>query len=138
MADFIAHNLLLIALFFASGAMLLWPEISKLIGVGGNEIGTLEATRLLNQSGTLVIDVRDEKEYAAGHLPRARNVPLNDLEKKAAELQKFREKPVIVTCRSGPRAGAATRVLKRAGFSNVYVLKGGVAAWQQASLPLEK
>ncbi|HET7400951.1 MAG TPA: rhodanese-like domain-containing protein [Usitatibacter sp.] len=138
MADFIAHNLLLIALFFVSGAMLFWPEISKLIGMGGNEIGTLEATRLLNQSGTLVIDVRDEKEYAAGHLPRARHVPLNELDKKAAELAKFKDKPVVLTCRSGPRAAAAARALRRAGFANVYQLKGGIAAWQQASLPLEK
>ena len=138
MADFISHNLLLVALFFVSGAMLFWPEISKLIGMGGNEIGTLEATRLLNQSGTLVIDVRDEKEYAAGHLPRARHIPLNELDKKAAELAKFKDKPVVLTCRSGPRATAAARALRRAGFANVYQLKGGIAAWQQASLPLEK
>jgi rhodanese-related sulfurtransferase len=137
-ADFIAQNYLLVALFLVSGAMLFWPEISKLIGVGGHEIGTLEATRLLNQSGTLVIDVRDEKEYAAGHLPRARHIPLNDLDKKAAELGKFKDKPVILTCRSGPRAASAARALRRAGFANVYQLKGGIAAWQQASLPLEK
>ena len=138
MVEFISNNLALVALFLVSGTMLFWPEIARLVGASANEIGTLEATRLMNQGTTLILDVRDEKEYAAGHLPRARHVPLNDLEKKAAELQKFREKPVIVTCRSGPRSGAATRVLKRAGFSNVYVLKGGIAAWQQASLPLEK
>ena len=137
MGEFVVQNIWLVALFVGSGVVLVWPELSRLIGSPG-EIGTLEATRLMNQGTTLILDVRDEKEYAAGHLPRARNVPLNDLEKKAAELQKFREKPVIVTCRSGPRSGAATRVLKRAGFSNVYVLKGGIAAWQQASLPLEK
>ena len=137
MGEFVVQNIWLVALFVGSGVVLVWPELSRLIGSPG-EIGTLEATRLMNQGTTLILDVRDEKEYAAGHLPRARHVPLNDLEKKAAELQKFREKPVIVTCRSGPRSGAATRVLKRAGFSNVYVLKGGIAAWQQASLPLEK
>ena len=138
MAEFVTNNLALIALFVVSGAMLFWPEVSRLIGAGGNEIGTLEATRLMNQGTTLVLDVRDEKEFASGHLPRARHVPLKELEQRAAELAKFKEKPVIVTCRTGPRAAAASRVLKRAGFSNVYTLKGGVSAWQQASLPLEK
>jgi rhodanese-related sulfurtransferase len=137
-AEFIANNLALVALFLVSGAMLFWPEIAKLIGAAGNEIGTLEATRLLNQSGTLVIDVRDEKEYAAGHLPRARHIPLKELEQKAAELTKHKDKPVILTCRTGPRAAAAARALRRAGFANVYQLKGGINAWQQASLPLEK
>ena len=138
MAEFIANNLALVALFLVSGAMLFWPEISRLIGAGGNEISTLEATRLLNQGGTLVIDVRDEKEYAAGHLPRARHVPLKELDKRAPELAKSKDKPVILTCRTGPRAAAATRALRRAGFTHVYQLKGGIAAWQQASLPLEK
>ncbi|MGE5094321.1 MAG: rhodanese-like domain-containing protein [Betaproteobacteria bacterium] len=138
MAEFVTNNLALIALFLVSGAMLFWPEISRLIGAAGNEIGTLEATRLMNQGTTVVIDVRDEKEYAAGHLPRARHIPLKDLDKRIAELAKYKEKPVIVTCRTGPRAGSACRALKRAGFSNVYLLKGGVNAWQQASLPLEK
>jgi rhodanese-related sulfurtransferase len=137
-AEFVTNNLALIALFVVSGVMLFWPEVSRLIGAGGNEIGTLEATRLMNQGTTLVLDVRDEKEFASGHLPRARHVPLKELEQRAPELAKFKEKPVIVTCRTGPRAAAASRVLKRAGFSNVYTLKGGVSAWHQASLPLEK
>jgi rhodanese-related sulfurtransferase len=137
-AEFISQNLALVALFVASGVMLFWPEIARLVGAAGNEIGTLEATRLMNQGTTLILDVRDDKEYAAGHLPRARHVPLKELDAKLGELGKFKEKPVIVTCRTGPRASAACRVLKRAGFSNVFVLKGGVTAWQQASLPLEK
>ena len=138
MAEFISQNLALVALFIVSGVMLFWPEISRLVGASGHEIGTLEATRLMNQGGTLVLDVREDKEYASGHLPRARHVPLKELDAKVAELAKYKEKPVIVTCRSGPRAATACRALKRAGFSNVYVLKGGVTAWQQASLPLEK
>ena len=138
MAEFISQNLALVAVFVASGVMLFWPEIARLIGASGNEIGTLEATRLMNQGTTLILDVREDKEYAAGHLPRARHVPLKELATKLGELGKYKEKPVIVTCRTGPRASAACRALKRAGFSNVYVLKGGVTAWQQASLPLEK
>ena len=137
MGEFVMNNLALVALFVASGAMLLWPEIARLAGAS-NEIGTLEATRLMNHGPSLVLDVREEADYAAGHLPRARHIPLKDLDKRIAEIAKYKDKPVIVTCRGGPRAGAACRLLKRSGFATVYQLKGGVAAWEQASLPLEK
>jgi rhodanese-related sulfurtransferase len=136
--EFVMNNLALVALFVASGVMLLWPEISRLTGAGGQEIGTLEATRLMNQPGTLVLDVRDEKEFAEGHLPRARHVPLKELATRVGELAKFKSKPVIVTCRGGTRAGAACRALKAQGFTTVFQLKGGLAEWRKASLPLEK
>lgn len=138
MGEFFMNNLALVALFLASGTMLLWPEMSKLIGGGGNEIGTLDATRLINQGPGLVLDIRDEKEFAAGHLPRARHIPLKDLSGRLAEIGKFKEKPVLVTDRSGNRAGAACRLLRAQGFTNVFNLKGGIVAWQAASLPVEK
>ena len=137
MGEFVMNNLALVALFFASGAMLLWPEISRLAG-GGNEIGTLEATRLINRGPHLVLDVGDGTEFAAGHLPKARNIPVRELSKRIDEIAKFKDKPVLVTAKANARAGAATRFLKRSGFNNVYLLKGGVAAWEQASLPVEK
>lgn len=119
--------------------MLIFPELLRAAGGGGSqEVGTLEATRLMNQPGTLVLDVRDEKEFAAGHLPRARNVPLKELGAKAAELAKNKSKPILVTCRTGARSGAAARALKANGFTSVYQLKGGFAEWQKASLPVEK
>jgi rhodanese-related sulfurtransferase len=136
--EFISNNLALIALFLASGLMLVWPEISRLVGVGGAELGTLEVTRLMNQGMTLILDVRDEKDFAAGHLPKARHIPIRELAGRLQEIAKFKAKPVIVTDKSGPRAGAACRLLKKEGFTAVYQLKGGVAAWQQASLPVEK
>ena len=138
MVEFISNNLMLVALFVVSGVMLMWPELSRLMGVGGAEIGTLEATRLMNQGSALVLDVREQKEYAAGHLPKARHIPVRELSKRVEEIGKFKSKPVIVTCASGARAGAACRLLKRSGFENVYQLKGGLNAWQQASLPVEK
>lgn len=132
------NNLALVALFLASGAMLFWPEISRLAG-GGNELGTLEATRLINQGPHLVLDVSDGTEYASGHLPKARNIPIRELATRLDELGRFRDKPILVTSKGGPaRAGAACRLLKRSGFNNVYQLKGGTAAWEQASLPVEK
>lgn len=131
------NNLALVALFVASGVMLLWPEISRLVG-GGNEVSTLDATRLMNQGPSLILDVREAKDFAAGHLPRARNIPLKDLAGRVGELAKFKDKPVIVTDKGGTRAAAACRLLQKSGFSNVHHLKGGVTAWQQASLPVER
>ena len=138
MGEFIMNNIALVGLFVASGLMLLWPEISRLIGAS-NELGTLEVTQLLNQgANTLVLDIREGAEYTSGHVPRARHIPLGELSKRVDEIVKFKDKPVIVTCKNGSRAGAATRLLRKAGFTSVYQLKGGVAAWQQASLPVEK
>ena len=135
MGEFLMNNLGLVALFLASGLMLVWPEISKLSGAGGAQVGTLEATRLMNQGVSLVLDVREAKEYAEGHLPRARHIPLQELAKRIDEIGKYKDKPVLVTSKGG---NAALRSLKQAGFTTVYQLKGGLAAWQQASLPVEK
>jgi rhodanese-related sulfurtransferase len=135
--DFILNNLALVAIFVTSGLMLVWPEIMRFAG-GQNELGTLDATRLMNQAGTLVLDIRDEKDFASGHLPRARHIPLKELSNRVEEIGKYKDKPVIVTCKSGTRAGAATRLLRNAGFNAVYQLKGGLAAWEQASLPVER
>jgi rhodanese-related sulfurtransferase len=136
--EFLINNIALVALFLASGVLLVWPELSKLAGGAAEALGTLEATRLMNQSNTLVLDIRDDKDFAAGHLPRARHIPLGDLEKRATEIQKFKDKPVLVTCRNGNRAGSAARALKKLGFSQVFQLKGGLQAWEQASLPVER
>jgi rhodanese-related sulfurtransferase len=137
MGEFIMNNLGLVALFVASGAMLAWPDLSRLAGAS-HELGTFDATRLINQGPHLVLDVSDSAEFATGHLPRARNIPVRELTGRLEEIGKFRDKPVIVTAGSSTRAAAASRLLKRSGFKNVYQLKGGIAAWKQASLPVEK
>ena len=137
MGDFLLNNIGLVALFVASGVMLFWPEILRMTA-GGAQIGTLEATKLMNQGPTLVLDIREADEFAQGHVPRARHIPLSQLSNRVDEIGKFKDKPVIVTCKTGARAGAATRTLRQAGFNQVYQLRGGLAAWEQASLPVEK
>src|SRR4029079_8285596 len=113
MGEFLMNNLGLVALFLASGLMLVWAEISKRAGMGGPQIGTLEATRLMNQGGSLVLDIREAADYATGHLPKARHIPLSQLSKRVDEIVKCKDKPVIVTCRNGAKAGAAARLLKQ-------------------------
>jgi rhodanese-related sulfurtransferase len=135
--EFLLNNWPLVLLFLASGTMLVAPDLLGFAG-GTGELGTLDATRLMNQGTTLVLDVRDAQDFASGHLPRARHIPVADLSNRVSEIEKYKEKPVLVTCMKGNRSATAAKLLRRAGFKSVFHLKGGLAAWQQASLPLEK
>jgi rhodanese-related sulfurtransferase len=134
--QFLLDHFALVALMVLSGGMLVWPEIARLFS-GGKEIGTLEATRLIN-ANALVLDVREDKEFATGHIPQARHIPLGELEKRLGEIAKFKDKPVILTGSVGRGTAAALRLLQKNQFSRLYQLKGGIAAWEQASLPLER
>lgn len=131
-----SYNPLLVVLMLGSGAVLAWPSIEQFFS-GGREVGTLEATRLINNNA-LVLDVRDAVEFASGHIPRARHIPLTELDKRINELAKFKEKPVIVSGKNGLGSGQAIRVLTKNQFTNIYHLKGGIAAWQEANLPMER
>ena len=130
---FVTDNIFLIAIAFVSGAMLLWPLINRQLA--GATVGTLQATRLIND-GAVVLDVRDGTEYAAGHLANSRNIPVADIDKRAAELPAG--KPVVVVCATGSRAARAASVLRKSGRADVFCLDGGLAGWQQAGLPVVK
>jgi len=130
-------NMVLFGLALASGGMLLWPLVSRPFRVT-NELGAHEAVRLINRSDALVLDVRDTGDYAAGHVTGARHIPESQLADRIKELEKYRSRPIIVSCRTGSRAPAVAGMLRKRGFAEAFALRGGVAAWQQASLPLEK
>jgi rhodanese-related sulfurtransferase len=130
------QNLLLIAVALASGAMLLWPIVRR--RTGGPWVDTLAATLLINQKDALVLDVREPGEFAQGHILRARSIPLGELDARVKEIEKYKAKPVILTCATGTRSGSAAGILRKHGFTEVVNLSGGVAAWQQAGLPTEK
>jgi rhodanese-related sulfurtransferase len=133
---FITENIFLIAIAFVSGAMLVWPLVRR--GAGGASVGTLEATMLINSKDAIVLDVRTPAEFAQSHILNSRNIPLDEIEARVKELERFKEKPVIVSCATGNRSGSAAAVLRKHGFTNVVNLAGGIAAWQQAGLPTGK
>ena len=128
---------MLVLLFITSGAMLLWPTLSTLTG-GTREIGTLETTRLMNSGNALVLDIRATTEFGVGRIPKSKNIPFAEIDKRIEEIAKFKDKPVILTSGANTRAGAAMRLLKQRGVVDVYQLQRGFGAWQQASLPVEK
>jgi rhodanese-related sulfurtransferase len=130
-------NMLLFGLALASGTMLLWPLVSRPFRVS-HEIGAIDAVQLINRRDALVLDVRDTGDYAAGHITGARHVPEAQLAERLKEIEKHRTRPIIVSCRTGSRAPSVCAMLRKRGFAEAFALRGGIAAWQQASLPLEK
>jgi rhodanese-related sulfurtransferase len=130
------NNLALIAVAIVSGGLLAWPTLSR--GTGGRSVNAAGATQLINKRNAVVVDIREAAEFGKGHLPQAKSAPLAELANKAAALAKDKSVPIIVVCQTGQRAGKAHAALKQAGYSEIYSLEGGVAAWQQAGLPLVK
>jgi rhodanese-related sulfurtransferase len=104
---------------------------------GGQAVGPTEAVRLMNQ-GAVLVDVRSQAEYASGHILDSRHLPQEQLGQASETLKRFKDKVVIACCESGMRSGAATRVLKTQGFTNVVNLRGGLQAWRAENLPLVK
>lgn len=133
---FFIDNIYLIAVAFVSGGMLLWPLVRR--GAGGPSVNTLEATQLINRQDGMVLDVRNAEEFQKGHILSARNIPLSQLDARLGDIARYKEKPVIVACESGNRSGAAAAALRKHGFAQAVSLSGGIAAWQQAGLPVEK
>jgi len=135
--NFVLNNIWLVLAAVVSGGILLWPFVNRHIS-GVPEVGALEAVQLLNRRDAVLIDVREPAEFSAGHAPNARNIPLAQLGKRIGELEKFKNRPAVVICQTGGRSHAATALLKKAGFAEVVVLAGGIGAWQQANMPVEK
>jgi rhodanese-related sulfurtransferase len=134
--QFLQDNWMMAALAVVSGSMLIWSFIgSKLSGV--EQADTLKATRLYNDDA-LILDVREDKEFASGHIPKAKHIPLGKLASRMQELEKHKGKPILVTCRSGQRSARACGMLKKAGFETVYNQEGGIIAWERANLPVTK
>jgi rhodanese-related sulfurtransferase len=133
--QFIVENWILILVAFASGAMLVWPMVSK--GGVGASVSTADAVRLINQEKAVLIDVREPAEFASGHAAGARNVPLASLD-GAKGLPSNKSVPLVVVCASGARSSRAVAQLRKAGYEKVHSLTGGTSAWREASLPIEK
>jgi len=135
--DFIKSNILLIGLALGSGIMLLLPSFKK--GAAGvPSLTTAEAINLINRDHAMVIDVRNDAEFASGHIVDARNIPLDKLAERLNELAKFKDKPVLVNCQRGMRSAKACDILRKAEFTKVNNLAGGIDAWLAAKLPVIK
>ena len=132
---FFIDNWYLLVVALASGSMLLWPTLRS---AGAGSLSPTQAVQLINREKAVVIDVCEAEEFAAGHVGGAKNVPLGQLEERLPSLVKNKSLPVVLVCASGARANRAVAVAKKLGYEKAEALAGGLKAWRDASMPVEK
>ena len=133
---FLIDNWMLISIALASGGMLVWPMVASSMNAGA--LSANGAVQLINREKAVVIDVSEIDEFAAGHVGGAKNVPFSQLEDKLPAAVKNKALPVILVCATGARANRAVAVAKKLGYEQAQALGGGLKAWKDANLPLEK
>jgi len=104
----------------------------------GNALSPQQATLLVNRENGVVVDVRDKKTFDGGHIVDAINIPLVKLKDHISELEKYREKPLVVVCQMGHQSGEAVKMLEENGFVSVARMSGGMTEWQTQGLPAVK
>jgi len=105
---------------------------------GGASVSPQELVNLVNHKDALVLDVRESGEYSEGHIVKSLNIPHTSLNQRLSELNKYKDKPVIVACKMGQNAGSAGTILRKAGFTDVSRLSGGITEWRNQNLPVVK
>ena len=133
---FLIDNWMLISLALASGAMLVWPLLVSAMNAGA--LSASGAVQLINREKAVIVDVCEADEFAAGHVGGAKNVPFGQLEEKLTGVVKNKTLPLILVCATGARANRAVAVAKKLGYEQAQALGGGLKAWKEANLPLEK
>jgi len=136
LSEFAVNHLLLVAAFIGILAMLAGNELRHHFGKV-RDVTPTEATRLINHENAVLVDIRNDKDYRDGHVVNAVHVTAEKNE-AVGKLEKYRDRPLIVCCRSGNQSRSLSAALSKKGFVSVYNLKGGLHAWQQAGLPLSK
>ncbi|MGB5165791.1 MAG: rhodanese-like domain-containing protein [Woeseiaceae bacterium] len=132
--EFTNAHLLLVTGLFVSFFVLVFSEIRRKASDLVN-VEPVEAVRLINNDAT-VIDLRSAEAFAGGHIVNARNIPFDELEGKQGQIENLKTKPVVAVCQAGITSTKAINTLKKSGFENVFGLKGGMASWSQAGLPV--
>lgn len=133
LTEFVGNHPLLVLALFAILAMLIGGELKHRFA-GVTEVAPGEAVRMLNHDNAIMIDMRTDKEYGEGHIVNALHQP----DAAKIRIEKYRDRPLIVYCRSGNRSTSYCSSLRKQGFESVYNLKGGVLAWERAELPLTR
>jgi len=127
-----------LTLAFLFIAILLGRSFLEPMITGVKNIKAQDAVRLMNNEGTLVLDVRLEKEYKEGHIIDSVHIPLGALESRIRELDSYKGNTVVIYCHTGMRSKQAGNILKKHGFEEMYSIDGGIGAWSAANLPVNK
>ncbi len=139
LTEFATNHALLAVAFVALLVLTLLNEV-KLASQRFSSLTPAGAVQLMNseEDNMVLLDVRESAETASGKIAKAIQIPVSGIDKRVGELDKHRNKHVIVYCKNGTRSGIACKALGKAGFEHVYYLNGGVTAWQEAQMPLSK
>lgn len=121
---------------FAGWMVVLWLLLVHERRKGGAAVTPAQLTALVNQKDAVVVDVRESGDFRQGHIVDSVNLPHTKLVERIAELERYRERPVIVVCKMGQHSGGITKTLKERGFEQVYRLSGGMTEWQNSQLPV--
>ena len=132
--EFVANHWILSGAFVALLVAFFVNEMKRT----GQSVTSQELVNLVNREKAVVVDVRDATEYSSGHITDAINIPHTALQTRLNELEKFKERPVVVVCKMGQHAGSMGTILKKAGFKHVAKLKGGLSSWRAENMPLVK
>jgi rhodanese-related sulfurtransferase len=134
--EFIANHLFLVSLLVAISSLLFWNLFFS--AMGASQIVPAEVTRLINHEDAALLDVRSVEDFERGHIINAVNIDVATLGDREKELDKYKDKTVVICCAQGPESIRVARSLKMKGFEKLFSLKGGISAWQNANLPLTK
>jgi len=132
--EFVVNHYILVSLFVAFLLAILFLESRR----GGAKVSAQAAVNLINKDEAVVVDIRDRKEFGEGRITGSVNIPLNSLKSRAAELNKFKDKQIIVADKMGQHSAMAVKQLNAEGFTNVVRLNGGIGDWKASNLPLVK
>jgi rhodanese-related sulfurtransferase len=134
---FAGRNPMLSAALVGLTVAIIVTEIRRLFR-GFKGIKPVELTQLINAGGTVVVDLSASGDFEKGHIAGSRNAQASAFGPDNKLVANAKQSPVVLVCRSGNASETAAKALKKAGFEKVYVLDGGIPAWQQAELPLVK
>ena len=132
--EFIGNHPFLVGAFLVLLVLFIRNEMNR----GGRSVSPQQLVDMVNRNNALVLDVRDKKEFEAGHIVDAVNIPYASLESRLKELDRHKDRPIVVACRMGQHAGAAGTVLRKHGFEQVAKLTGGIGEWRNQNLPVVK
>ena len=135
--EFMGNHPILFALLFVVIGFLIWDIYGAQI-LGIPSIIPYEAIALINHKNAVILDIREESELARGRIINSVHVPLSALANRLNQLERYKGKPIIVSCAHGNRSVRSCMILKKNGFEQIHNLKGGMAAWEEANLPLTK
>ena len=137
--EFIAQNWYLFAALVVISLLIGFDSIRR-GGGGANQVSALQLPQLISKENAVVVDVCETEEFERGHILNAINIPLKQLQDQLGQLEKFRakDKPIVLSCRSGQRANRAAAILRKNEFKKVFTLSGGLTAWEKENLPVER